>query len=187
MADLLWDVPQTNSAVLCCRQKHISGRMGAQAPDGSVHVSVHQDVACCILLSYFDDLCVPCPNEDFTLTQPWEKSVKVQMRWGEQTFERVSNLPFLCIQSEHSLWSVQSLIETLCSASVPGPTASERHPPLTWREKEKRKKLIALINMYVFPTRIYLVSFLAATSSSIGRSVVGPQKYATFWRPQFLP
>lgn len=70
MADLLWDVPQTNSAVLCCRQKHVSGGMGAQAPDRSVHVSVHQDVARCILLSYFDDLGIPGPHEDLTLMQP---------------------------------------------------------------------------------------------------------------------
>lgn len=58
-ADLLWDVPQTNGPVLCSRQKNISGGMGGQAPDSSIHVSVHQDVARCVLLAYFDDLCVP--------------------------------------------------------------------------------------------------------------------------------
>lgn len=77
MADLLWDVPQTNSAILCRRQKHVSGRMCSQAPDRSVHVSVHQDVARCIFLSYFDDLCIPGPHEDFTLTQQQAKRVKI--------------------------------------------------------------------------------------------------------------
>lgn len=69
MADLFWDVPQTNGAVLCRRQKHVSGGMRAQSPDGSVHVSVHQDVARCILLSYFNDLRIPGPHKDFPLTQ----------------------------------------------------------------------------------------------------------------------
>lgn len=68
MADLLWDVPQTNSAILCRRQKYVSGGMSAQSPDRSVHVSVHQDVARCVLLSYFDDLRIPGPHEDFTLS-----------------------------------------------------------------------------------------------------------------------
>lgn len=69
MADLLWDVPQTNSAVLCSRQKYIPRRMCAQAPDWSVHVSVHQDVACCVFLPYLNDLRISGPNKDFTLTQ----------------------------------------------------------------------------------------------------------------------
>lgn len=81
MADLLWDVPQTNSAILCRRQEYISGGMGAQAPDRSVHMSVHQDVARCILLSYFNDLCIPGPHKDFTLTQKSAKKnyLKIHM------------------------------------------------------------------------------------------------------------
>lgn len=39
--DLLRDVPQTDRSILGRRQKHVSGRMCAQTPDGSIHVSVH--------------------------------------------------------------------------------------------------------------------------------------------------
>lgn len=77
MADLLWDVPQTNSAILCRGQEHVSGGVRAQAADRSVHVSVHQDVARCVLLSYFNDLCIPGSHEDFTLTQKSAKCVKI--------------------------------------------------------------------------------------------------------------
>lgn len=62
MTDLLWNVPQTDSPVLCGRQKDVSGRVGAQAPDWSVHVAVNQDVACCILLAYFNDFCILGPH-----------------------------------------------------------------------------------------------------------------------------
>lgn len=77
MSDLLWDVPQTNSAILRRRQKHVSGGVGAQAPNRSVHMSVHQDVACCILLSYLDDFCIPGSHKDFTLT---EQQVKKRVK-----------------------------------------------------------------------------------------------------------
>lgn len=43
--------------------------MGGQAPDRSIHVSVYQDVTRCVLLAYFDDLCVSGSHEDFTLMQ----------------------------------------------------------------------------------------------------------------------
>lgn len=106
MADLLWDVPQTHCAVLCSRQEDVSGGMGAQSPDRSVHVSVHQDVARCILLSYFNDLCIPGPHKDFTLTQETAKHVNTHMMGFENNFiecDIVSNLPFLGRQSERSL------------------------------------------------------------------------------------
>lgn len=69
MADLLWDVPQTNCTILCSRQKYVSGRMSGQAPDRPIHVSVYQDVARCVLLSNFNDLCIPGPHKNFTLTK----------------------------------------------------------------------------------------------------------------------
>lgn len=79
LADLLWDVPQTNGSILCRRQKNIPGGVGAQTPDRSVHVSVHQDVARCILLSHFNDLCVPGPHQDFTLTKQQAERVRIRM------------------------------------------------------------------------------------------------------------
>lgn len=79
MADLLWDVPQTNGSILCCRQKYVPGGVGAQAPDRSVHVSIYQDVARCIFLSDFDDLCVPGAHQDFTLTQQQAERVRIHM------------------------------------------------------------------------------------------------------------
>lgn len=138
MTDLLCDVPKTYSAILCSRQKYFSGRMSSQAPNWSIHVSVHQDVARCILLSYFNDLRIPGPHKDFTLTQHRVKMCQNIDDWTLKLAWRVllRNLLFLCTQSEHSLWSVQFPNEKLCSVWAPGPKAWERHPPLTCGVKQ---------------------------------------------------
>lgn len=85
--------------------------MGGQAPDGSIHVSVDQDVARCILLAYFDDLCVSGSHEDFTLTQV---QVNIHESPSVLTFSvegrAICFLPFLCTQIAHSQLSVQFLI-----------------------------------------------------------------------------
>lgn len=49
----------------------------------------------------------------------------------------ICNLPFLCIQIEHSLLSVQFLIERLCNVSAPDPRASEPLLPLTCGGKHR--------------------------------------------------
>lgn len=56
--------------------------MGGQAPDRSIHVSVYQDVTRCVLLAYFDDLCVSGSHEDFTLMQ-----VQVNIQESRSVFD----------------------------------------------------------------------------------------------------
>lgn len=74
--DLLRDVPQANCAILCSWQKYISRGMCSQSPNRPIHVSIHQDVTRRVLLTYFDDLCIPCPHKDFTLRQETQHITK---------------------------------------------------------------------------------------------------------------
>ena len=84
-ADLLRDVPEAHGAVLCGGQEHVPGGVGAHAPDGPVHVAVHQDVARSVLLPHLDDLRVTHAHQDLSLQdggggerrigepQPWQQ------------------------------------------------------------------------------------------------------------------
>lgn len=93
-ADLLWDVPQPHGTVLCSRQKHVSGRMRAQTPDRPVHVSIHQDVARCILLPDLNDLRIPGSDKDFPLTeQRAHARQNTESRPGKERCRFVTHLP----------------------------------------------------------------------------------------------
>lgn len=91
----LRNVPEADCAVFCGRQKDVSCRMSPQSPDGAVHVAIHQDVTCCILLPYLNDLCIPCAHKDFTLNKTTEWQT---IREGQ--CQKV----FLSLHSKYIIW-----------------------------------------------------------------------------------